>query len=55
MSETLAAGVVGGLGKRIRRSAEEKLLIVEATFVPGASIARVAREHGVKAEVLLRR
>lgn len=35
--------------KRIRRTAEEKLRIVEATLVPGASIARVAREHDVNA------
>jgi transposase len=35
--------------KRIRRTTEEKLQIVEATLVPGASIARVAREHGVNA------
>ena len=33
--------------KRIHRSAEEKRRIVEATFAPGTSIARVAREHGV--------
>jgi transposase len=35
--------------KRQRRSPEEKRRIVEATLVPGASIARVAREHGVNA------
>ena len=35
--------------RRIRRTAEEKRRIVEATLVPGASIARVAREHGVNA------
>jgi transposase len=35
--------------KRSRRTREEKRRIVEATFVPGASIARVAREHGVNA------
>jgi transposase len=33
--------------KRVHRSAEEKRRIVEATFAPGTSIARVAREHGV--------
>lgn len=32
--------------KRIHRSAEDKRRIVEATFAPGTSIARVAREHG---------
>ncbi len=36
-------------GKRVRRTPEEKRRIVEATFVPGASIARVAREPGVNA------
>jgi transposase len=45
VSETIDVGVV----KRQRRSAEEKRRIVEATLVPGASIARVAREHGVNA------
>jgi transposase len=45
VSETVDAGAV----KRQRRSAEEKRRIVEATMVPGASIARVAREHGVNA------
>jgi transposase len=35
--------------KRVRRTAEEKRRIVEATLVPGESIARVAREHGVNA------
>jgi transposase len=35
--------------KRLRRTPEEKRRIVEATFVPGASIARVAREHAVNA------
>ncbi len=35
--------------KRQRRSAAEKRRIVEGTMVPGASIARVAREHGVNA------
>ena len=35
--------------KRLRRTREEKRRIVEATFLPGASIARVAREHGVNA------
>jgi transposase-like protein len=33
--------------KRLRRTREETRRIVEATFVPGASIARVARENGV--------
>jgi transposase len=33
----------------MRRTAEEKRRIVEATLVSGASIARVAREYGVNA------
>lgn len=39
----------GGRAKRVQRTAEEKRRIVEATLVPGASIARVARENGVNA------
>jgi transposase len=35
--------------KRQRRTAEEKRRIVEATLVEGASVARVARAHGVNA------
>jgi hypothetical protein len=38
-----------GYAKRVLRTAEEKRRIVEATLVPGASIARVARENGVNA------
>jgi transposase len=38
--------------RRVRRTAEEKRRIVEATLVPGVSIARVAREHGVNANQL---
>ena len=39
---------VGG-GQRQRRSIAEKRRIVEETLVPGASVARVARAHGVNA------
>ena len=39
--------------RRLRRTPEEKRRIVEATFVPGASIARVAREYGVNANQVL--
>lgn len=39
------ASVVG----RQRRSIAEKRRIVEATLTPGASVARVARAHGVNA------
>jgi transposase len=49
VNESIEGGVVQQAGKRQRRSAEEKRRIVEATLVPGASIARVAREHGVNA------
>jgi transposase len=38
-----------GTGKRQQRSVEEKRRIVEATLVEGASVARVARAHGVNA------
>ena len=48
MSETIQV-VPSGQTKRVHRTAEEKRRIVEATLVPGASIARVAREHGVNA------
>jgi transposase len=41
--------VTSGTAKRVLRTAEEKRRIVEATLVPGASIARVARENGVNA------
>lgn len=37
---------------RIRRSAAEKRQIVEQTLEPGASVARVARAHGVNANVV---
>lgn len=49
VNESIEGGVVQQTGKRQRRSVEEKRRIVEATLVPGASIARVAREHGVNA------
>jgi transposase len=35
--------------KKQRRTAEEKRRIVEATLTEGASVARVARAHGVNA------
>ena len=35
--------------KRLRRSVAEKRRIVEETLVEGASVARVARAHGVNA------
>jgi transposase len=49
VSDTVAAEAAAPSPRRLRRTREEKRRIVEATFVPGASIARVAREHGVNA------
>ena len=37
---------------RKRRSAAEKRLIVEQALAPGASVARVARAHGLNANVV---
>ena len=42
-------GVSAALPRRRRRSAEERRLIVEEALEPGASVARVARKHGVNA------
>lgn len=44
-----AIQVRGGGSKRRFRTVEEKRRIVEDTLVPGASVARVARAHGVNA------
>lgn len=49
VNEAIEVESGGGRGKRIHRTAEEKRRIVELTLVPGASIARVARENGVNA------
>jgi transposase len=49
MSDAFAVEAAPPAPRRLRRTREEKRRIVEATFVPGASIARVAREHGVNA------
>ncbi len=40
------------IGKRERRSVEEKRRMVEETLVEGVSVARVARAHGVNANQL---
>jgi transposase len=48
VSETIQVAA-SGPAKRVHRTSEEKRRIVEATLVPGASIARVARENGVNA------
>jgi transposase len=41
-------------GKRSRRvwSAEEKLRIADEAIVPGASVAEIARRHGVNANLV---
>lgn len=44
-----AIQVRGSGSKRRFRTAEEKRRIVEETLQPGASVARVARAHGVNA------
>lgn len=49
VSDATEVGTGGSRAKRVYRSAEEKRRIVELTLVPGASIARVARENGVNA------
>jgi transposase-like protein len=49
VSETIEVVAGAEPARRIRRTAEEKLRVVEATLRPGARIARVAREHGVTA------
>ena len=52
MSDTVAVEAGADSRKRLRRTPEEKRRIVEATFVPGASIAHVAREHGLNSKQL---
>jgi transposase len=49
VSDAIEVRTGGSRAKRVHRAAEEKRRIVEATFVPGASIARIARENGVNA------
>jgi transposase len=44
-----AIQVRGSGSKRRFRTVEEKRRIIEETLVPGASVARVARAHGVNA------
>jgi len=47
--DALSAATAPVTGKRRKRSALERLRIVEETLVPGASVARVARSHGINA------
>ena len=49
VSDAIEVGRGEGRARRIHRTAEEKRRIVELTLVPGASIARVARENCVNA------
>ncbi len=49
MSDPVEVLVKPEVPQRVHRLVEEKRRIVEATFAPGASISRVAREHGVNA------
>jgi transposase len=44
-----ASGTVVPESKRRRRSVAERRRVVEETLAPGASVARVARAHGVNA------
>lgn len=44
-----ASGTVMPESKRRRRSIAERRRVVEETLAPGASVARVARAHGVNA------
>jgi transposase len=44
-----AKGESARAGSRQRRSIAEKRRIVEETLLPGASVAKVARAHGVNA------
>lgn len=49
--DSVASAKVEGQ-KRQRRSIAEKRRIVELAMQPGASIARIAREHGVNANMV---
>lgn len=44
-----ADDAIGGRRGRRRRAASEKLAIVRLTMEPGASVAEIARAHGVNA------
>lgn len=48
-STAIAAAEPAKHEKRARRSAAERRRIVEETLVPGASVALVARSHGINA------
>jgi transposase len=48
-SESVEAAIASARAKRRYRSKLERRKIVEETFVPGASVAVIARSHGVNA------
>jgi transposase len=45
-------GAQASVGKRRLRTSEEKLAILEEATAPGASVAAVARKHGVNANLV---
>ena len=47
--DALSAATVPAACKRRKRSALERLRIVEETLAPGASVACIARSHGINA------
>ena len=49
MADVELSGSLSVASPRRRRSVEERRRIVEETLEPGASVARVARRHGVNA------
>jgi transposase len=50
MDTNIRSVKAGGKGRRYQRhSLELKRRIVEQTLAPGASVARIAREHGINA------
>src|SRR3954469_20616665 len=52
--QTVCGEVLTGVERRRRFSAEEKRRLVAKTLRPGASVAAVAREHGVHPNQLFR-
>ena len=48
-SQAVVVSAAAAGGKRQKRSASERLRIVEETLAPGVSVAAVARAHGINA------
>ena len=46
--------VITGPARRRRWTTEQKLRIIEESYLPGASVSEVARRHGVAANLLFR-